>query len=73
MTIFFVVKVTLAQQKSQFKVLQINIWQEGKIVPNGFPAITDEIIVKKAVWYCLVRLEIRIKQILYTSLDRIRK
>ena len=46
--ILFVGQVVLAQQKSQLKVLQINIWQEGTIVPNGFPAIADEIIAKKA-------------------------
>lgn len=45
---FFVGQVVLAQQKSQLKILQINIWQEGTIVPNGFPAIADEIIAKKA-------------------------
>jgi len=47
-TIFFVGQVVLAQKISQLKVLQINIWQEGTMVPNGFPAIADEIIAKKA-------------------------
>ncbi|WP_286754512.1 MULTISPECIES: endonuclease/exonuclease/phosphatase family protein [Sphingobacterium] len=37
-----------AQAKNEVKVLQINIWQEGTVVPNGFPAIADEIIAKHA-------------------------
>ncbi|WP_346086988.1 endonuclease/exonuclease/phosphatase family protein [Sphingobacterium ginsenosidimutans] len=38
----------VAQGKTELKVLQINIWQEGTVVPNGFPAIADEIIDKHA-------------------------
>ncbi|MCS4226014.1 endonuclease/exonuclease/phosphatase family protein [Sphingobacterium sp. BIGb0165] len=38
----------VAQGKTELKVLQINIWQEGTVVPNGFPAIADEIIDKNA-------------------------
>jgi len=37
-----------AKQTNEIKVLQINIWQEGTVVPNGFPAIADEIIAKQA-------------------------
>ncbi len=37
-----------AKRKTALRVLQINIWQEGTIVPNGFPAIADEIIDKDA-------------------------
>ena len=48
MVILFVGQVVLAQKKSQLKVLQINIWQEGTMVPDGFPAIANEIIAKKA-------------------------
>ncbi|AIM36085.1 endonuclease [Sphingobacterium sp. ML3W] len=46
--ILVVGKVVLSQTKNQLNVLQINIWQEGTSVPNGFPAIADEIIDKKA-------------------------
>ena len=46
--ILIVGKVVLSQTKNQLNVLQINIWQEGTSVPNGFPAIADEIIDKKA-------------------------
>ena len=37
-----------AKGKTELKVLQINIWQEGTVVPSGFPAIADEIIDKNA-------------------------
>lgn len=37
-----------AQTKNEVKVLQINIWQEGTVVPNGLAAIADEIIAKQA-------------------------
>lgn len=46
--ILFVGKIGLSQQKAQLKVLQINVWQEGTVVPNGFQAIVDEIIAKQA-------------------------
>ncbi len=31
-------------KEKELKVLQFNIWQEGTVVPNGYPAILDEII-----------------------------
>lgn len=48
LTLVFIGKLSFSQQKNQLKVLQINIWQEGTMVPNGFKAIADEIIDKKA-------------------------
>ncbi len=30
--------------EKELKVLQFNIWQEGTVVPNGYPAVLDEII-----------------------------
>lgn len=33
-----------AQKKSQFTVLQWNIWQEGTIVPGGYDAVVNEIV-----------------------------
>lgn len=41
-------QIIAAKGKTELKVLQINIWQEGTVVPNGFPAIADEIIDKHA-------------------------
>ncbi|MNH92038.1 Endonuclease/Exonuclease/phosphatase family protein [compost metagenome] len=41
-------QIMTAKGKTELKVLQINIWQEGTVVPNGFPAIADEIIDKNA-------------------------
>ncbi len=35
-------------EKQEIRVLQFNIWQEGKVVPNGFNAIVNEIIATKA-------------------------
>jgi len=32
--------------QQEFSVLQINIWQEGTMVPKGYDAIIDEIIDK---------------------------
>ena len=31
------------EQKTEFTVLQWNIWQEGTMVPGGYDAIVDEI------------------------------
>ena len=31
-------------EKTELKVLQFNIWQEGTVVENGFPAIVDNIL-----------------------------
>lgn len=36
----------LGAQEKGFSVLQINIWQEGTVVPQGFEAIGDEILDK---------------------------
>ncbi|SMG05961.1 endonuclease/exonuclease/phosphatase family protein [Sphingobacterium psychroaquaticum] len=49
--------VSTAQARTTLKVLQINIWQEGTVVPGGFSAIVDEIIAKKpdAVLFSEVR------------------
>lgn len=38
----------IAQKTKDVKVFQINVWQEGTVVPNGFNAIIDEIIDKDA-------------------------
>ena len=38
----------MAQKAKDIKVFQINVWQEGTIVPNGFDAIIGEIIDKDA-------------------------
>ena len=48
LVITFLGQRLLSQAKNEMKVLQINIWQEGTVVPKGFPAIADEIIAKKA-------------------------
>ena len=31
-----------SKQAKELKVLQFNIWQEGTVVENGYPAILDE-------------------------------
>ncbi|MDF2516587.1 MAG: endonuclease [Sphingobacterium sp.] len=46
--LFSIVQMLSAKGKTELKVLQINIWQEGTVVPNGFAAIADEIIDKDA-------------------------
>lgn len=46
--ITFFCQSLFAKKINELKVLQINIWQEGTVVPNGFPAIADEIIAKQA-------------------------
>ncbi len=46
--LFSIEQVVSGKGKTELKVLQINIWQEGTVVPNGFPAIADEIIDKNA-------------------------
>ncbi|MGQ7870265.1 endonuclease/exonuclease/phosphatase family protein [Sunxiuqinia sp. sy24] len=33
-----------SKQAKELKVLQFNIWQEGTVVENGYPAILDEVI-----------------------------
>ena len=35
-------------QKKSFTVLQLNIWQEGSVVPDGYDAIVNEIVDKNA-------------------------
>lgn len=46
--ITFFCQSLFAKKINELKILQINIWQEGTVVPNGFPAIADEIIAKQA-------------------------
>lgn len=36
----------VSAQKTSFKVLQLNIWHEGRTVPNGYDAIIEEILDK---------------------------
>jgi len=46
MTIFC--EILFAKRTNELKILQINIWQEGTVVPKGFTAIAEEIIAKQA-------------------------
>lgn len=46
--LFVLIPEAMAQKAKDVKVFQINVWQEGTIVPNGFDAIIDEIIDKDA-------------------------
>jgi endonuclease/exonuclease/phosphatase family metal-dependent hydrolase len=46
MTIFC--ESLFAKRTNELKILQINIWQEGTVVPKGFTAIAEEIIAKQA-------------------------
>lgn len=43
----FFVTLSLGQEKL-FKVLQLNLWHEGSVVPNGYQSIVEEIIDKNA-------------------------
>lgn len=36
--------MTACHSSKDIKVLQFNIWQEGTVVENGFPAIVENII-----------------------------
>lgn len=49
---FFILLVSIstaiAQKSKDIKVFQINVWQEGTVVPYGYEGIIDEIIDKDA-------------------------
>ncbi|UIR55556.1 endonuclease/exonuclease/phosphatase family protein [Sphingobacterium sp. SRCM116780] len=47
LTFIFLVIGAYAQKK-KLKVFQLNIWQEGTVVPNGFEALVDEIAYRDA-------------------------
>lgn len=48
MLILVSLSADLIAKGNELKVLQINIWQEGTMVPGGFEAIGEEILAKKA-------------------------
>ena len=44
--LFTLIYGQLSAQKNSFKVLQLNIWHEGRTVPKGYDAIIEEILDK---------------------------
>ena len=46
--VLILVSMIVFGQQNQLRVFQINIWQEGTMVPKGYEAIVEEIIDKNA-------------------------
>ena len=50
MTLFLLVAMTgQSKGKGEFTVLQWNVWQEGTMVPGGYDAIVNEIVLTKGM------------------------